>query len=133
MVRSIRGIGMIVAALALSSPAQANVVAVRNSCVAPNTVEVVTLSVNTFEYTFQRLPNGPNLIFAGIVNPTSSSNTRRFVLPNGTYRLTYRNPNTTPIGVWGPNIVIRPHHMVGGACVPIDPRTRRGSPTAPVQ
>ena len=134
MMRSIRGIGIIVAALALSSPAQANVAHVRNSCVAPNTVEVQTLSSgHIFEYTFQRLPNGPSFIFAGIVNTPPNSSTRRFVLPNGTYRLTYRYPNTTPIGVWPQNVVIRPHHMVGGACVPIDSRTRPGLPTTPVQ
>lgn len=116
------------------SPAPANVSVVRNSCVAPNTVELVTLSgLNTLEYTFQRLPNGPNFVFAGIANPTSLNNPRRFVLPNGTYRLTFRHPNTTPIGVWPQNVVIQPHHIVGGTCVPIDPRTRPGLPTSPVQ
>lgn len=116
------------------SPAPANVSVVRNSCVAPNTVELVTLSgLNTLEYTFQRLPNGPNFVFPGIANPTSLNNPRRFVLPNGTYRLTFRHPNTTPIGVWPQNVVIQPHHIVGGTCVPTDPRTRPGLPTSPVQ
>lgn len=128
-----RMIGVMAAVLAFAGPAQANVTAVRNSCAAPNTVEVVTLSINIYEYTFQRLPSGPIYIFAGIVNPTSSSAIRQFPMPSGSYRLTYRQPNTTPVGVWGQNVIIRPHHMVGGACVPIDSRTRSASPTAPVQ
>lgn len=86
------------------------------------------MSLNTFEYTFERIPNGPNYIFAGT---TTTSHTRR--VPPGSYRLTYRIPNTTPVGVHGQNVVIRPHHLVGGVCVPIDPRTRRAMPVAPVQ
>jgi len=128
-----RRIAVVAAALAFAGPAQANVTVVRNSCAAPNTVEIVTLSLNTYEYTFQRLPSGPSYIFAGIVNPTSINRIRQFVVPSGTYRLTYRLPNSTPVGVYGQNVVILPHNMVGGACVPVDPRTRSASPTSPVQ
>ena len=123
-------IGVMAAILAVAGPANADITVVRNSCNAPDTVEVVTMSMNTFEYTFERIPNGPNYVFAGA---TSTSHTRRFVVPSGTYRLTYRVPDTTPVGVYGQNVVIRPHHLVGGACVPIDPRTRRARPVAPVQ
>lgn len=114
-------------------PASANVSVVRNSCVAPSTVEIVTLSNNTYEYTFQQLPHGTAFVFAGIVNPTSTSYIRRFEVPPGSYRLTFRHPNTVPVGVYSQRVVIRPHHMVGGACVPVDSRALRRDPTAPVQ
>lgn len=128
-------IRIIVAAaiVGLAGPASANVSVVRNSCVAPYTVEIVTLSNNTYEYTFQQLPRGAAFVFAGIVNPTSNSSLRRFEVPPGSYRLTFRHPNTVPVGVYSSNVIIRPHHLVGGACVPVDPRTRRRNPTAPVQ
>ena len=69
-------------------------------------------------------------VFAGIANPTSINRTRQFVVPSGSYRLTYRLPNSTPVGVYGQNVIIRPHHMVGGACVPTDFRNRGASPAA---
>ena len=128
--KMMRILGVMTAVLAFAGPAQANVSVVRNSCAAPNTVEVVTLSLNTYEYTFQRLPSGPSYVFAGIANPTSINRTRQFVVPSGSYRLTYRLPNSTPVGVYGQNVIIRPHHMVGGACVPTDFRNRGASPAA---
>ena len=125
---TLRSIGVIAAVLAFAGPAQADITVVRNSCASPNTVEVVTMSLNTYEYTFQQLPSGPSYVFAGIVNPTSINRTRQFVVPSGSYRLTYRLPNSTPVGVYGQNVVIRPHHMVRGTCVPIDIRNRGASP-----
>ncbi|WP_426042656.1 hypothetical protein [Brevundimonas sp. TWP2-3-4b1] len=131
--KTLKVFGVMIALAAVAGPVSADITVVRNSCDTPHTVEVVSMSINTFEYTFERLPNGPNYIFAGIVNPTSTSHTRRFVVPSGSYRLTYRLPNSTPVGAYGQNVVIRPHHRVGGVCVPIDPRTRRAAPVAPVQ
>ena len=130
--RTVRYIGAIACAMALAGSAQASVTIVRNSCAAPNTVEVVTLSLNTYEYTFRRFPNGPVYIFPGITNPNSTNQTRAFAVPYGTYRLTYRLPSSTPVGVYGPNVVLRPHQMIGGTCVAVDPRSGR-SLTAPVQ
>lgn len=130
--RTIGCVGTIAFVLGLAGSAQASVTTVRNSCAAPNTVEVETLSLNTYEYTFRRLPGGPVYVFSGIANPTSINRIRGFDVPYGTYRLTYKLPNASPVGVYGPNVVIRPHQMINGTCVAIDPRSRR-SPTAPVQ
>lgn len=130
--RTIGWIGTIACALGMAGSAQSSVTIVRNSCAAPNTVEIETLSINTFEYTFRRFPSGPVYVFPGIPNPTSINRTRRFEVTYGTYRLTYKLPNSTPVGVYGPNVVIRPHQMINGACVAIDPRSRR-SRSAPVQ
>lgn len=130
---STRRIILAAALTVFAGPAAANVSVVRNSCVAPYSVEIVTLSTNTYEYTFQQLPSGTTYVFAGIVNPTSSSAVRRFDVPPGSYRLTFRHPNSVPIGVYPHNVVIRPHQMVNGACVPIDPRAQRRNRARPVQ
>lgn len=111
----------LVAALALAGPASASVAAVANICDGTNTVRVVTLSLNTYEYFFQPLAGGPVVHFNGIVTPTSTTKVRLFAVPPGRYRLTYKIPNTAPIGTWSPDVVVKPWAMVNGACVFTDP------------
>ncbi|MDP1632747.1 MAG: hypothetical protein Q8L66_15130 [Caulobacter sp.] len=121
---------MLLAALALAAlagPASASVTTVTNVCdsaTGANTVRVVTLSLNTLEYSFRKLPNGPVTVFPGIVNPTSTSSTRLFALPAGTYRLTYRMPTAAPIGTWAPDVVVQPYEIIRGVCVRTDVRQR---------
>lgn len=123
----------LVAALALAGPASASVAAVANICDGTNTVRVVTLSLNTYEYFFQPLPGGTVVHFNGIVTPTSSTKVRLFAVPPGRYRLTYKLPTSAPIGTWGPDVVVKPWSMVNGACVFTDPRKVARPVGAPVQ
>lgn len=119
--------------LALAGPAFASVAGVTNICDGTNTVRVVTLSLNTYEYFFQPLAGGPAVHFNGIVTPTSSTKVRLFAVPPGRYRLTYKLPTSAPIGTWGPDVVVKPWSMVNGACVFTDPLKRARPVGAPVQ
>ena len=123
----------LIAALALAGPASASVAAVANICDGTNTVRVVTLSLNTYEYFFQPLSGGPVVHFNGIATPTSSTKVRLFAVPPGRYRLTYRIPNTAPVGTWSRDVVVRPWAMVNGTCVFTDPLKRARPVGAPVQ
>lgn len=113
---------LLVAGLALAGPASATVTVAANICEGVNTVRVVTLGQNTYEYFFQTLPGGPIVHFAGITNPTSATHTRKFPLPAGRYRLTFKIPNTAPVGSYAPDVVIRPYTVVNGICAFTDPR-----------
>lgn len=119
--------------LALAGPASASVAAVTNICDGTNTVRVVTLSINTYEYFFQPLSGGPAIHFNGIVTPASSTKVRLFALPPGRYRLTYKLPASAPIGTWNPDVVVKPWTMVNGVCVFTNPMTRAGSADPPRQ
>lgn len=110
-------VAALAAGLLLSSPASAQVTLVTNLCGGPNSVRVVTFPINTYEYFFQSLTGGPVYQFSGIPIPTSISHTRDFNLPVGRYRLTFRIPNTTPIGTYGPDVVVKPYRIVNGICL----------------
>lgn len=123
----------LIAGLALAGPAFASVAGVANICDGTNTVRVVTLSLNTYEYFFQPLAGGPAVHFNGIVTPTSSTKVRLFAVPPGRYRLTYKLPTSAPIGTWAPDVVVKPWSMVNGVCVFTDPLKRARPVGAPVQ
>ena len=119
--RTMLAFAPLIAGLAPAGPASASVAGVSNICDGTNTVRVVTLSLNTYEYFFQPLPGGTVVHFNGIVTPTSSTKVRLFAVPPGRYRLTYKIPNTAPIGTWGPDVVVKPWAMVNGVRVFTDP------------
>ena len=123
----------VAAALALAGPASANVSLVTNICDGVNTVRVVTLSINTYEYFFQPLGGGPVVHFNGIASPPSIAKVRLLTVPPGRYRLTYKIPGTAPIGAWGPDVVVKPWAMVNGVCVFTDPLKKARPVGAPVQ
>jgi hypothetical protein len=118
-------------ALALAGPASASVAAVSNICDGTNTVRVVTLPNNTYEYFFQPLSGGPVVHFNGIVTPTSTTKVRLLAVPPGRYRLTYKLPTSAPIGTWGPDVVVKPWALVNGVCVFTDPLKRARPVGAP--
>lgn len=129
--RTMLAFAPLLAGLALAGPASAMVAAVSNICDGTNTVRVVTLSNNTFEYFFQPLSGGPVVHFNGVVTPTSVTYVRLLAVPPGRYRLTYKIPNTAPIGTWTPDVVVKPWAMVNGVCVFTDPRKKARPVGAP--
>lgn len=129
--RTMLALAPLIAGLALAGPASASVAAVTNICDGTNTVRIVTLPNNTYEYFFQPLPGGPVVHFNGIVTPTSTTKVRLFAVPPGRYRLTYKIPNTAPIGTWTPDVVVKPWAMVNGVCVFTDPRKKARPVGAP--
>lgn len=118
-------IALLALGLVLAGPASATVTTVTNICDGVNTVRVVSLALNNYEYFFQTLPSGAVHHFNGILVPTSTSKVRLFNLPAGRYRMTYKLPNSTPIGTYGPDVVVRPFSVVNGMCVYTDTTRRR--------
>ncbi|MDO8380315.1 hypothetical protein [Phenylobacterium sp.] len=102
-----------------------------NICeIAPGGGSINTVRLNLFsfsdvslEYTFRKQPTGPTYQFPS-VTPTSTSTIRKFAVPEGTYKLSYKSPNNPAIGVYGQNIVVRPFQLQGQTCVFINPRNR---------
>ncbi|MDP1737011.1 MAG: hypothetical protein Q8L23_06185 [Caulobacter sp.] len=131
--RTMLAFAPLIAGLVLAGPASASVAAVSNICDGTNTVRVVTLSLNTYEYFFQPFPGGTVVHFNGIITPTSSTKVRLFAVPPGRYRLTYKIPGTVPIGTWPPDVVVKPWAMVNGVCVFTDPLKKARPVGAPVQ
>jgi hypothetical protein len=78
-----------------------------------NTVFVHVLGSLLLDYTFKTLPAGQTYVFPA----TIPAQDRKFALPAGTYQLSVKMPNTTPVASYGPSIVVRPFQVVGGACV----------------
>ncbi|MDO8802621.1 hypothetical protein [Phenylobacterium sp.] len=120
------------AGLALAGSADAQVVtSATNICeIAPGGGGVYTVKLNLFsfadvglEYTFRKQPSGPATMFPAA--PLNSTGTvRKFQLPEGTYKLTFKHPNSAPIGTYAQNIVVRPYRVVGQTCVLISPRDK---------
>ena len=131
--RTILNLALLTIGMAVAGPASASVAAVSNICNGVSTVRIVTLSLNTYEYFFQPLPGGAVIHFNGIVNPTSSTKIREVLVPPGRYRLTYKLPTSTPIGTFGPDVLVKPWSMVNGVCVFTDPMKRARPVGAPVQ
>ena len=119
----------IAAGLALAGAAEAQVVtSATNICeIAPGGGGVYTVKLNLFsfadvglEYTFRKQPNGPATMFpAAPLNGTGT--VRKFQLPEGTYKLTFKHPNSSAIGTYGQNILVRSYRIVGQTCVLISP------------
>lgn len=102
-----------------------------NICeIAPSGGSINTVRLNLFsfsyvnlEYTFRKQPTGPTYQFPAIT-ATNTSAVRKFALPEGTYKLSYKAPNNPAVGVYGQNIVVRPFQLQGQTCIFIDPRNR---------
>lgn len=112
------------AALALgltaAGQASAQVIGVDNICEpimgGVNTVNVKLMSPSLFDYMFKRT-DGQVFNFAA----TTAGWNRKFALPAGTYKLTFKHPNTVPIGSYAPNILVKEYRMVGSNCVFVSP------------
>lgn len=88
-----------------------------------NTVELRFFQSNAFfEYRFQTLPNGQNHVFPATAFSIAKS--RKFPLPAGTYKLSFKSPGQPAIGVYGQNIVVPPFQVSGQTCVVLKPSDR---------
>lgn len=117
---------------ALAAPAHAQIAGVDSICeVTPggvNTVRVRPMSLTNLDYMFRQ--GGTQYVFA---STGASGQPRSFALPAGTYTLTFKHPNTTPVGTWPNPVLVRPFTVASGACVftPIEkqvskiPQTKR--------
>lgn len=113
-----------------SASAQVVTSAVNICEIAPGGGSINTVRLNLFsfsdvslEYSFRKQPTGPTYQFPAIT-PTNTSAVRKFALPEGTYKLSYKAPNNPPVGVYGQNIVVKPFQLQGQTCVFISPRNR---------
>ncbi|MES2344129.1 MAG: hypothetical protein V4597_20880 [Pseudomonadota bacterium] len=113
-----------------SASAQVVTSAVNICEIAPGggSINTVRLSLFSFsdvslEYTFRKQPTGPTYQFPSIT-PTSTSTIRKFAVPEGTYKLSFKAPNNPAVGVYGQNIVVKPFQLQGQTCVFINPRNR---------
>ena len=127
------------AALCWGAPALAQVVtSATNICeVAPGGGSINTVRLNLFsfadvslEYTFRKQPTGPSYQFPG-VTPTSTSTIRKFAVPEGTYKLSYKAPNNSAVGVYGPNVVVKPFQLKGQTCVFVNVLNRADIASSP--
>ena len=127
------------AGLCWGAPAAAQVVtSVTNICeIAPGGGSINTVRLNLFsfsdvalEYTFRKQPTGPSYQFPG-VTPTSTSTIRKFAVPEGTYKLSYKAPNNSAVGVYGQNVVVKPYQLQGQTCVFVSIRNRADIASSP--
>lgn len=127
------------AGLCWGSAASAQVVtSAVNICeIAPGGGSINTVRLNLFsfadvnlEYTFRKQPTGPTYQFPG-VTPASTSTIRKFALPEGTYKLSYKAPNNSAVGVYGQNVVVKPFQLQGQTCVFINVRNRADIASSP--
>lgn len=117
-------VGAFAAALVGAGGAQAQIIAVENICeiagAGVNTVNVKLISPGLFEYSFRRTSDGQITNFAA----TTAAWNRKFTLPPGSYKLSFKHPNTTPIGTWSNTVLVRDYRVVNGRCVLISPLDR---------
>ncbi|MFD3263747.1 hypothetical protein [Phenylobacterium ferrooxidans] len=127
------------AGLCWGAPAAAQVVmSATNICeIVPGGGSINTVRLNLFslsdvslEYTFRKQPTGPSYQFPG-VTPTSTSTIRKFAVPEGTYKLSYKSPNSSAVGVYGQNVVVKPFQLQGQTCVFVNVRNRAAIASSP--
>lgn len=110
-----------VATLAAAGGASAQIIAVDNICEPAggqvNTVNVRLMSPGLFEYSFRRVADGQVTVFSA----TTAAWNRKFALPPGSYKLTFKHPNTVPVGTWANTILVKDYRLAGGACVFVSP------------
>ncbi|MCR5879657.1 hypothetical protein [Phenylobacterium sp. J367] len=114
-------------ALALSiaaAPVFAQIAGVDSICeVTPggvNTVRVRLMSLTNLDYTFRR--GGTQYVFPSL---GLSSAPRTFALPAGTYTLTYKHPNSTPVGTFPSPVVVKPFAVTGESASSTSPTVAR--------
>jgi hypothetical protein len=111
----------VAAGLGLAGPAAAQIIGVDNICEptggAVNTVNVKLMSPSLFDYMFKRSSDGQIYNYPA----TTAAWNRKFALPAGTYKLTFKHPNSTPIGSYAPNILVKDYKIVGGNCLFVSP------------
>ncbi len=116
--RIILSTAVLAAGLSFAGAAAAGYVSnVTNICVVTpvdvKTVNVGLVGNDLFEYSFQTLPSGPVHIF---VSATMFSS-RKFALPAGAYKLTYKQPSNPMVFVYNQNVVVKPYQVAAGRCV----------------
>ena len=125
MFRTIAAAGVAAASIALSGPAEAQVVlSATQICErdaasgAWNTVKLRLFSFGDvyLNFAFTRQPSGPVIPF-GTISPTNTAAERKFALPAGTYKLKYKLSSSTNYSAYpGPDIVVRPFVITGQTC-----------------
>ena len=131
-IRGILAAAAFVAALATGGGANAQLIAVDNICEPAggqvNTVNVRLMSLGLFEYSFRRVSDGQVTVFAA----TTAAWNRKFALAPGSYKLSFKHPNSTPVGTWANTVLVRDYRLVGGTCVLVSPldKARKVNPNA---